>query len=66
MYSSNPRIVDIYNPYTWASIHMGSIYTNIVAAPSTASAFRSLSGSTLLREELLTFRRHLFAVAEDR
>ena len=32
MYSSNPRRVGIYNSYTWASkwasIHMGSIYTN--------------------------------------
>ena len=28
MYSSNPRKVGIYNFYTWASIHMGSIYTN--------------------------------------
>ena len=28
MYSSNPRRVGIYNTYTWASIHMGSIYTN--------------------------------------
>ena len=31
-YSSNPRRVGIYNTYTWASrwasIHMGSIYTN--------------------------------------
>jgi len=29
MYSSNPRRVGIYNSYTWASIHMGSIYTNM-------------------------------------
>ena len=32
MYSSNPRRVGIYNTYTWvsrwASIHMGSIYSN--------------------------------------
>ena len=28
MYSSNPRRVGIYKSYTWASIHMGSIYTN--------------------------------------
>ena len=28
MYSSNPKRVGIYNSYTWASIHMGSIYTN--------------------------------------
>ena len=32
MYTSNPRRVGIYNSYTWASrwasIHMGSIYTN--------------------------------------
>jgi len=28
MYYSNPRRVGIYNSYTWASIHMGSIYTN--------------------------------------
>jgi len=30
MYSSNPRRVGIYKSYTWASIHMGSIYTNIM------------------------------------
>ena len=29
MYSSNPRRVGIYKSYTWASIHMGSIYTNM-------------------------------------
>ena len=33
LYSSNPRRVGIYNTYTWASrwasIHMGSIYSNI-------------------------------------
>jgi len=28
LYSSNPRRVGIYNTYTWASIHMGSIYSN--------------------------------------
>ena len=28
MYTSNPRRVGIYNSYIWASIHMGSIYTN--------------------------------------
>jgi len=33
LYSSNPRRVGIYSTYTWASrwasIHMGSIYSNI-------------------------------------
>ena len=28
LYSSNPRRVGIYNAYTWASIYMGSIYSN--------------------------------------
>ena len=32
LYSSNPKRVGIYNTYTWASrwasIHMGSIYSN--------------------------------------
>ena len=33
MYSSNPRRVGIYNSYIWASIHMGSIYTNTPPPP---------------------------------
>jgi len=36
LYSSNPRRVGIYNTYTWASrwasIHMGSIYSNSIHA----------------------------------